>query len=110
MNSNIEDIGLELSDVCPSNGWHCTHFFYQFNRPRLESLTSTQIATGRDQWTRLLDSTASDAPARLQIGLVSGHKADFSLMVMDPEPILVESIHQGLMSGTQGVAMTQTYY
>lgn len=109
MNSNIEDVGLDLSDVRPSNGWHCTHFFYQFNRPRLDALTSTQIAAGRDQWNQLLDSEASDAPARLQIGLVSGHKADFSLMVMDPDPIRVESIHQGLMSGPLGVALTPTY-
>ncbi|MCH2180448.1 MAG: heme-dependent peroxidase [Mariniblastus sp.] len=109
MNFNIKDMGHELSDVCPSNGWHCSHFFYRFDRARLASLTASQIETGRDQWTQLLDSTTPNAPARLQVGLVSGHKADFSLMVMDPDPIRVESMHQELMSGPLGVALQPTY-
>ena len=109
MNFKIDNIGRDLSDVCPSNGWHCSHFFYLFDRARLASLTSSEKSAGREQWIELLDPSTADAPARLQVSLVSGHKADFSLMVMDPDPIRVESVHQQLMSGPLGVALQPTF-
>ena len=109
MNFNINDIGRELSDVCPSHGWHCSHFFYRFDRRQLASLELSQIEAGCQQWNQLLDPSTDDAPSRMQIGLVSGHKADFSLMIMDPDPIRVESIHQELMAGPLGVAIEPTF-
>ena len=109
MNFNIDNIGRELSDVCPSNGWHCSHFFYSFDRPRLVAMTSSQKEMGREQWRALLDPGGLDATARMQLGLVSGHKADFSLMLMDPDPFRIESVHQRILSGPFGVAVQPTY-
>jgi len=45
----------------------------------------------------------------LQVGLVSGHKADFSVMAMDPDPIRVESVHQNLLSTQLGSALETTW-
>ena len=41
--------------------------------------------------------------------MVSGHKADFSLMLMDPDPLKVDSVQQRLMSGPLGVALQPGY-
>ncbi len=86
----------------PSEGWHCSHFFYLFDRAGLETLPEGMIEEGAAEVTALLDPSASDAPTRMQTSIVSGHKADFALMLMDPDPLKVESIHQRLMATQLG--------
>ena len=53
--------------------------------------------------------TANDAPQRLQTSIVSGHKADFGLMVLDPDPLKIDGVHQRLVSGPLGPAIVPTY-
>jgi chlorite dismutase len=93
----------------PAEGWHCSHLYYRFDRARLTGMTATILADGARQFCQALDPTAEGAPARLQSSVVSGHKADFGLMILDADPLVIDSVHQRLMSGPLGVALEPTY-
>ncbi|MEX0710702.1 MAG: hydrogen peroxide-dependent heme synthase [Pirellulales bacterium] len=98
------DVSLELSE-----GWHCTHIYYRFDRAALKQLGDRERAEGQAQLIATLDPAGPDAPARLQTSVVSGHKADFGLMLLDPNPLVVDAVHQRLMSGPLGPALVPTY-
>ena len=101
------DFGFSTEQMTPGEGWHCSHFFYSFDRKRLAELNrdaSFDLASAKQQFSSILDSSAEGRPARMQLGLTSGHKSDFSLMMMDPDPIRIESVHQALMSSPLGEA------
>lgn len=99
----------EFSRVPASGGWHATHFYYQWNRGPLAEMAAPQVAAGRKGVIAALDPASSDAPLRLQSFIVSGGKADFGLLAMDPDPLKVDRVHQKLMSSPLGVALTPTY-
>ena len=90
-------------------GWHCSHLYYSWNRGVLANLSPEQRAAGRADVISALDPDQDDAPLRLQTSVVSGHKADFGLMLMDPDPLRVDRVHQRLMSGALGIALTAGY-
>ncbi len=96
------DISLQ-----PTEGWHCTHSYYQFDRGRLPE--GAQRVEGIKQLISTLDPEHAEAPKRLQLSVVSGHKADFGLMVMDPDPLKVDSVHQRLLATEFGPALVPTY-
>ncbi len=104
MSFSIEQNGFTLADVQPGEGWHCSHFFYSFDRSRVDP---TGFAV--PEFAETLSSTRAHAPARLQTGIVSGHKADFSLMMMDPDPLKIESVHQSLINGPFGIRCEWSY-
>jgi len=93
----------------PAEGWHCSHLYYRFNRAALKSLTAAELSAGREAFLAALDPAGQGAPARVQASLVSGHKADFGLMLLDADPLVIDSVHQRLMSGPLGVALEPTY-
>lgn len=93
----------------PSEGWHCSHLYYRFDRHRIKNLTAAEIAAGAAEVIAALDPAGAEAPARLQTSVVSGHKADFGLMLMDPDPLKIDVVHQRLMAGTLGIALVPTY-
>lgn len=93
----------------PTQGWHCSHLYYSFDRSTLASLSAADRSEGRAQVIQALDSNAEGAPQRLQTSIVSGHKADFGLMIMDPNPLVIDRVHQYLMSSKLGVALNPTY-
>jgi chlorite dismutase len=93
----------------PTNGWHCTHTFYRFDRGRLAAIGQQQRRDGCEAFAAALDPMAGGAPARLQTSIVSGHKADFAIMAMDPDPLQIDALHQKLISGPLGVALDATY-
>jgi peroxiredoxin len=95
--------------LTPQEGWHCTHFFYRFERAALVHLNAAEIDAGRHDFTAALDAAGPEAPARLQVSLVSGHKADFGLMMLDGDPLKIDAVHQRLMASPLGVAITPTY-
>ncbi len=99
------DIGLTTEQLTPEGGWHCGHFFYRFDRAKLFDME----VLDPDGFESVLAPVGDAAPQRLQLGVVSGHKADFSLMVMDPDPIKVESINQQLLATTLGQALVPTW-
>jgi hydrogen peroxide-dependent heme synthase len=95
--------------LIPSEGWHCAHLYYRFDRAALKRLTAIELAEGRAAFIAALDPAASEAPARLQTSIVSGHKADFGLMLLDGDPLKVDATHQRLLAGPLGVALEATY-
>ena len=90
---------LPEPSVIPSNGWHCGHYFYRFRRAAIESKLSSDC---QQQFRGALDAENSSAPERLASYWTSGHDADFGVMVMDPDPGKVDSVHQRIMAPTLG--------
>jgi hydrogen peroxide-dependent heme synthase len=109
MNQRPQAASSAEISLTPGEGWHCTHLYYQFDRATLARMDSESIHAGRRQVASILDPTSSESPARLQVGVVSGHKADFSLMLMDPDPLKVDSLHQRLLASELGSCLAPTY-
>jgi chlorite dismutase len=103
------DTAPEAPSLTPREGWHCLHIFYQFHRGVVSALSPEQRAQGRDEVAAILDPAGGESPQRLQTSIVSGHKADFGLMLMDPDPLKIDAVHQRLMASQLGPAMTPTY-
>jgi chlorite dismutase len=95
--------------LTPSEGWHCTHIYYRFDRAVLAGMSTAQVFQGATDIVSTLNPEATHAPARMQTSVVSGHKADFGLMLLDPDPLRVDSVHQRLMSSALGAALVPTY-
>src|SRR6185369_2587347 len=93
----------------PTDGWHCSHLYYRFDRHTLSLLTPDQRHAGRDEILAIFDPAGSEAPQRLQTSVVSGNKADFGLMVMDPNPLKIEAVNQRLLASKLGAAIVPTY-
>lgn len=93
----------------PTSGWHCSHLYYRFDRAGLARMSPDQLKLGCDEFLAILDPVGSEAPQRLQTSVVSGHKADFALMLMDPNPLKVNSVHQRLLASTLGPNLQPTY-
>lgn len=93
----------------PTHGWHCTHSFYRFDRNRLRRFSPSELSAGCNEIEQILDPAGSGAPARLQVSLVAGHKADFGLMTLDPDPLAVESVNQRLLASGLGTAIEPVY-
>jgi chlorite dismutase len=94
--------------LSPGEGWHCTHAFYRFDRGVLAMMSLEQRRAGREAMIAALDPTIA-ALARIQTSIVSGNKADFGLMLMDPDPLKIDSVNQSLLASPIGPALTPTY-
>jgi peroxiredoxin len=93
------------SVVPAGGGWHCSHLYYSFDRRALAQLTSDARAAGSRDLVAALDPVGPDAPIRLQTTIISGQKADFGVMALDPDPLKVDRVHQRLVSGALGSAI-----
>lgn len=93
----------------PTQGWHCSHLYYAFDRGVLARMAEADVQAARQELIAILDPTGPEATARLQTSVVSGHKADFGLMLMDPNPLRIDAIHQRLMAGRLGPALRPAY-
>jgi peroxiredoxin len=109
MSTAPEDVSLS-----PAEGWHCSHLYYRFDRARLRELGPDDLRAGRDEFIAVVAPPATDqpggnSPARMQVSIISGHKADFGLMLMDQNPLVIDGVHQRLMASPLGHALMQTY-
>ncbi len=93
----------------PTDGWHCSHLYYTFDRGVLSAMSAETIADGRRQLIAALSSGTPELPVRLQVSVVSGQKADFGLMMMDPDPLKLDAVHQRLMASRLGPALQSAY-
>src|SRR5690606_23522800 len=80
-----------VPSLTPDEGWHCCHLFYRFDREVLQRLSDAQRRDGREQILATLNPAGAGATERLQTSIVSGHKADFGLMLMDPDPLKIDA-------------------
>jgi chlorite dismutase len=72
-------------------------------------MSAEEIAAGAAAVIVVLDRVGENAPLRLQTSVVSGHKADFALMLMDPDPLIVERVNQRLLASPLGRALVPGY-
>ncbi|MCU0958606.1 MAG: heme-dependent peroxidase [Pirellulaceae bacterium] len=93
----------------PRAGWHCAHFFYRWRRDILATLDAGPRQTGAAEFVETLNPQAEHAPARLQTSLVSGHRADWAVMMLDPDPLRIDGVHQRLLAGPLGPALDTAY-
>jgi chlorite dismutase len=106
----MDQESLTRSALAPAGGgWHCSHLYYAFDRGELKKLPPAEVAAGGEEFIAALDPAGEYAPLRLQCFLVSGHKADFGLMMLDPDPLVIDRIHQRLMASPLGPALRPGY-
>jgi chlorite dismutase len=104
MNQDPAEVSLQ-----PTEGWHCSHLFYSFERGELREMSDGELADGRAALIAALNPDGEGAPARIQTSIVSGGKADFGLMLLDPDPLKLDSVHQQLLAGPLGPALLVEY-
>jgi chlorite dismutase len=75
----------------------------------LQAMDPARIDEGKADFVETLAAEGDAAPAQFQVSVVSGHKADFGLIILDPDPLKVDGIHQRLMGGPLGAALEATY-
>ncbi|MEM9827640.1 MAG: hydrogen peroxide-dependent heme synthase [Planctomycetota bacterium] len=86
--------------VIPETGWHVGHYLYRFRR---ESIADGLLPGMCKQFKEALEPHDEDAqPARLSSYWISGHRADFAVVAMDPDPAKVDGVHQALMAPALG--------
>lgn len=105
-NSQFE---TDQDSLRPGEGWHCSHLYYRFDRRAIKQLSGAELAAGKTELIATLDPSGGEAPARLQTSVVSGHKADFGLMLLDADPLKIDALHQRLMAGPLGTSIVPTY-
>jgi chlorite dismutase len=92
-----------------TNGWHCLHLYYRVCQNALNQLTESQRASGREELIRLLDPVRPGTPERVQTSVISGHKADLGVLLMDPDPLVIDSVRQSIRRSPLGPALVPTY-
>lgn len=100
---------LPEPSIQPANGWHCSHLFYQVDRAELSRLSQEQREQGVREMAAALDASAEGAPTQMQSFIISGHKADFGLILFDPDPLKIDRVHQKLLQSSLGPAVRPTY-
>lgn len=95
--------------LTPSEGWHCAHHFYLWDRTVLECLDPDELAEGRRQFQAALEPVGGQVPVRLQTMIVAGHKADFGWMGLDPDPLKLSGVHQALLASKLGPALRSAW-
>ena len=91
-----------------TEGWHCLHIYYQVDQQALRALDSAELAYGRAEVLEILNPESQDSPARLQVSVVSGHRADLGLMMMDPDPMKIDAVTQRLRASRLGTVLNST--
>ncbi len=99
--------GPSENSLRPTVGWHVGHFFYRFDRKQLRSLGTSELSDGCREFVSALEPR--DGPTRIQTFAISGHKADFGLIAMDPDPLKVDGVHQRLLSCPLGSAIAPAF-
>lgn len=100
---------IEPSLELASGGWHCSHLYYSFDRNRVSGLSAAELDEAHKAFAAALDPEGDDAPTRMQAFIVSGHKADFGVMLLDPDPLKVERVNQRLMASAVGRLLVPGY-
>jgi chlorite dismutase len=88
-----------------TEGWHCLHIYYRVDQQALKNLAPSDIAYGRAEVADLLNPEHPDAPVRMQTSVVSGHRADLGIMMMDPDPLKIDAVKQRLRASKLGTVL-----
>ena len=88
-----------------TEGWHCLHLYFTVDQAQLNQIHEHQRAEGREQLAEILSPEREGGPARIQTSIVSGSRADLGLMVMDPDPLVIDRVKQLIRSSRLGAAL-----
>lgn len=100
---------LPAPTVRTADGWHCLHIYYRINQSALAQLDESQRRHGAAELIAALDPERAGAPQRIQSFLVSGHKADFGVLMFDPDPLVIDQVRQAIRSSALGTALEPVY-
>lgn len=92
-----------------NGGWHCLHAYYKVDPGALNFLTPDERNEGREQVVDLLNPERDGAPARLQVSITSGQRADLGLMILDADPLTIDGVLQGLRASQLGPSLIPAY-
>jgi len=85
------------------------HVYYRVNALALTALSASEVEAGWAELRQLLVPGREGGPERLQVFAVSGHRADLGLMLMDPDPLKIDAVLQGIRASKLGVALESVY-
>lgn len=102
-------VSLPDPTIRTTEGWHCLHLFYRVDQRVLNGIDASARAKGREELTAILNPDREGAPVRMQTSLVSGHKADLGLMLMDADPLVIDALQQSVRASTLGPALVPVY-
>lgn len=91
--------------VCLTEGWHCLHMYYRINASALKALSPEEREAGRREVIDILNPEGDYVPVRLQVSVVTGHRADLGLMMMDADPLKIDAIVQRLRASPLGTVL-----
>lgn len=92
-----------------TEGWHCLHIYYAVDQAAWNDLPVEQRRAGCEAVAHLLDPQRPGAPQRIQTSVIAGHKADLGIMMMDPDPLLIDGIRQAIRASAWGTVLVPTY-
>ena len=92
-----------------TEGWHCLHIYYTVDQAQLNAIHEHQRAEGREQLAEILNPEREGAPVRIQTSVVSGSRADLGLMIMDPDPLVIDKVQQAIRSSRLGPALKPSW-
>jgi peroxiredoxin len=85
-----------------AEGWHCLHLYLRVDPAALARLDTRARDEGRAEVARILNPEGEHAPQRLQVSVVSGHRADLGVMLLDPDPLKIDAIQQAIRASLFG--------
>ena len=68
MNRPPHTQNLPEPSVIPQEGWHCSHFYYAFDRAAIQAFSTDQLEAAKAEFVSVLTST-EDGPERLQVSI-----------------------------------------
>jgi len=92
-----------------TEGWHCLHIYYRVDQKALMDLQPADRAYGRAEVINILDPQGDYVPVRMQTSVVSGHRADLGIMLMDADPLKIDAITQRIRASRLGTVLQPTY-
>lgn len=95
--------------VLMTEGWHCLHIYYRVDQKALMDLQPADRAYGRAEVINILDPQGDYVPVRMQTSVVSGHRADLGIMLMDSDPLKIDAITQRIRASRLGTVLQPTY-
>ena len=101
---NLPDPTVKLTE-----GWHCLHMFYQVDQTALNAVHEHHRAEGREQLAEILNPERDGAPQRLQTSILSGGRGDIALMIMDPDPLVIDRVKQEVRASRLGSALKPSW-
>lgn len=100
---------LPEPSLVPIQGLHCGHYFYRWRRDILSEFSPHEFEAAKPAFLAAVDPHSTARPERIQSFIISGHKADFALIMMDSDPLKIDRVHQSLMSAQFGAALEPVY-